>query len=74
MSKRILVVEDQPDSRRIIRDILAASDYQITEAENGERPAQNPFELPMERPLMRGTFDCLAVVFLFVIFARAFMQ
>ncbi len=24
MSKRILVVEDQPDSRRIIRDMLAA--------------------------------------------------
>jgi two-component system cell cycle response regulator DivK len=31
MSKRILVVEDQPDSRRIIRDMLAP-----TEAENGE--------------------------------------
>jgi CheY-like chemotaxis protein len=36
MSKRILVVEDQPDNRQIIRDMLAASDYQITEAENGE--------------------------------------
>jgi CheY-like chemotaxis protein len=37
MSKRILVVEDQPDNRQIIRDMLAATDYQITEAENGER-------------------------------------
>jgi hypothetical protein len=26
MSKRILVVEDQPDSRRIIRDMLAPTD------------------------------------------------
>ena len=36
MSKRILVVEDQPDSRQIIRDMLALTDYEITEAENGE--------------------------------------
>ena len=36
MSKRILVVEDQPDSRQVIRDMLASTDYEITEAENGE--------------------------------------
>ena len=36
MSKRILVVEDQPDARRIIRDMLASTNYEITEAENGE--------------------------------------
>src|SRR5437660_10705171 len=36
MSKRILVVEDQPDNRQIIRDMLAPADYEITEAENGE--------------------------------------
>ena len=36
MSKRIVVVEDQPDSRQIIRDMLAPTDYEITEAENGE--------------------------------------
>src|SRR5262249_37641896 len=36
MSKRILVVEDQPDNRQIIRDMLAPTDYEITEAENGE--------------------------------------
>ena len=35
MTKRILVVEDQPDSRRIIRDMLASTDYEIIEAENG---------------------------------------
>jgi len=36
MSKRILVVEDQPDNRQIIRGMLAPTDYEITEAENGE--------------------------------------
>jgi two-component system cell cycle response regulator DivK len=36
MSKRILVVEDQEDNRQIIRDMLSATDYQITEAENGQ--------------------------------------
>jgi len=35
MSKRILVVEDQPDNRQIVRDMLAPTDYEITEAENG---------------------------------------
>jgi two-component system cell cycle response regulator DivK len=36
MSKRILVVEDQEDNRQIIRDMLSATDYEITEAESGE--------------------------------------
>jgi CheY-like chemotaxis protein len=36
MSKRILVVEDQEDNRKIIRDMLSATDYEIAEAENGE--------------------------------------
>jgi two-component system, cell cycle response regulator DivK len=37
MSRRILVVEDQPDSRQIIRDMLAGTDCEITEAEDGEQ-------------------------------------
>ena len=37
MSKRILVVEDQPDNRQIIRDMLAPTDYEITEVEDGEQ-------------------------------------
>jgi two-component system cell cycle response regulator DivK len=37
MSKRILVVEDQEDNRQIIRDMLAGTDYEITESENGEQ-------------------------------------
>ena len=36
MTKHILIVEDQPDGRQIIRDMLAGTDYEITEAENGE--------------------------------------
>ena len=30
MSKRILVVEDQPDNRQIIRDLLAGIDKSLT--------------------------------------------
>ena len=37
MTKRILVVEDQQDNRQIIRDMLAATDYEMSEAENGEQ-------------------------------------
>jgi two-component system, cell cycle response regulator DivK len=37
MSKRILVVEDQPDNRQIIHDMLAPTDCEITEAEDGEQ-------------------------------------
>jgi two-component system, cell cycle response regulator DivK len=37
MSKRILVVEDQEDDRQIIRDVLAGTDYEITEAEDAEQ-------------------------------------
>ena len=36
MSKRILVVEDQEDNRRILRDLLTNAGYEIIEAENGE--------------------------------------
>jgi len=41
MTKRILVVEDQADNRQIIRDMLAGTDYEITEAENGEEAPEN---------------------------------
>ena len=40
MSKRILVVEDQADGRQIIRDMLAPTDYEIIEAEDGEQALQ----------------------------------
>ena len=37
MSKRILVVEDQDDNRRILRDLLTASGYELVEAVDGEQ-------------------------------------
>ena len=36
MSKRILIVEDQEDNRRIIRDVLRRAGYQTDEATTGE--------------------------------------
>ena len=36
MSKAILVVEDQEDSRRIMRDLLTSAGYEIIEAVTGE--------------------------------------
>jgi two-component system, cell cycle response regulator DivK len=60
-SKRILVVEDQPDNRQIIRDLLAPTDYEITEAENGEQAlaaiAKQPPDLilmDIQLPIMDG--------------------
>ena len=37
MTKRILIVEDHEDARRILHDMLASTDYQLVEAENGEQ-------------------------------------
>jgi two-component system, cell cycle response regulator DivK len=36
MTKCILLVEDQEDNRRILRDLLTSAEYDVTEAENGE--------------------------------------
>ena len=35
MSKRILVVEDQEDNRRIMRDLLTSADFEVIEAVDG---------------------------------------
>jgi two-component system, cell cycle response regulator DivK len=35
--KAILVVEDEEDSRKILRDLLSTAAYEMTEAENGEQ-------------------------------------
>jgi two-component system, cell cycle response regulator DivK len=37
MGKRILVIEDQEDNRRIMRDLLAASGYESMEAVTGDQ-------------------------------------
>jgi two-component system, cell cycle response regulator DivK len=36
MSQRILVIEDQPDNRQILRDLLTSADFEVIEAEDGE--------------------------------------
>ena len=36
MSKLVLVIEDQEDNRRIVRDLLTSAGYEVTEAVTGE--------------------------------------
>jgi two-component system cell cycle response regulator DivK len=36
MSKRVLVIEDQEDNRRIMRDLLTSAGYEMIEAVTGE--------------------------------------
>lgn len=36
MSKRVLVIEDHEDNRKIVRDLLTASGYEMLEANTGE--------------------------------------
>ena len=36
MSKRVLVIEDHEDNRKIVRDLLTASGYEMLEASSGE--------------------------------------
>jgi two-component system cell cycle response regulator DivK len=36
-NRRILVVEDQEDNRRILRDLLTSRGYDLVEAEDGEK-------------------------------------
>src|SRR5215469_15063702 len=37
MSKRILVVEDEEDNRKILRDLLTNAGFEMIEAEDGEK-------------------------------------
>ena len=36
MNKQILIVEDQEDNRRILRDLFANAGYELIEAKSGE--------------------------------------
>jgi two-component system, cell cycle response regulator DivK len=61
MSKRILVVEDQEDNRRILRDLLGSVGYQVLEAADGERgvtaaEAQRPdlILMDIQMPIVDG--------------------
>jgi two-component system cell cycle response regulator DivK len=37
MGKKILVVEDQEDNRRIVRDLLAHAGYEVIEVDDGQQ-------------------------------------
>ena len=51
MSKRILVVEDHEDNRRILRDLLGSAGYEMLEALTGEEAvAQAESERPGPDP------------------------
>jgi two-component system cell cycle response regulator DivK len=61
MSKCILVVEDQEDNRRILRDLLGNAGYKLIEAESGEEAltaidAQRPdlILMDIQLPVMDG--------------------
>jgi len=61
VNKRILVVEDQEDNRRILRDLLANAGYELIEAESGEEAltaveAQRPdlILMDIQLPVMDG--------------------
>ena len=61
MSKCILIVEDQEDNRRILRDMLGNAGYDLVEAESGEDAvaavAKQRFDLilmDIQLPVMDG--------------------
>ena len=45
MSRHVLVVEDQEDNRRIVRDLFLSAGYQVSEATNGEEALSMAEEL-----------------------------
>jgi two-component system cell cycle response regulator DivK len=62
VTKRILIVEDREDNRQILRDLLASTDYEIVEAENGVEALaavakQRPdlILMDIQLPVMDGT-------------------
>jgi two-component system, cell cycle response regulator DivK len=42
--RRILIVEDTPDNRQILRDLLTSAGYELIEATDGEAGAAAAFE------------------------------
>ena len=52
MSKTILVIEDQEDNRRILRDLLSNSGFTVTEATTGLQGVEKAAELKPDLILM----------------------
>ena len=68
MSKKILIVEDNPMNRRLIGDILKYHGYEIVEAENGEdgiRAAReqqpNLIIMDLQMPVKNG-YDAIRIL------------
>jgi two-component system cell cycle response regulator DivK len=61
MAKKILIVEDIPINRRLLRDILTYHGYEVIEAENGEEAVRIAREqkpdliiMDLQMPVMNG--------------------
>jgi two-component system, cell cycle response regulator DivK len=52
MSRKVLLVEDQEDNRRIVRDLLTSVGYQVEEAVTGEDGVRLAAEYPPDLILM----------------------
>lgn len=68
MSRKILIVEDIPMNRKLIRDILIYYGYEIIEAENGEKAVRIAREqkpdliiMDLQMPLMNG-FEAIKIL------------
>jgi len=61
MKKRILICEDEPDMRNILKSMVESADYEVLEAEDGERGIDIAFQkipdlilLDLKMPKMNG--------------------
>jgi two-component system cell cycle response regulator DivK len=61
VNKRILVVEDQEDNRRILRDMLGDAGYELIEAESGEE-ALTAVEAQRLKLLLRSGEQAIVVL------------
>jgi two-component system cell cycle response regulator DivK len=52
MTKRVLVIEDQADNRRILRDLLGSVGIEVSEAENGRLGVEMALSAPPDLILM----------------------
>ncbi|MFA4917852.1 MAG: response regulator [Thermodesulfovibrionales bacterium] len=68
MSKKILIIEDIPMNRRLVRDILTYHGYGVIEAENGEEAVRIAREqkpdliiMDLQMPVMNG-FEAIRIL------------
>ena len=61
MKKRILICEDEPDMRNILKSMVESADYEVLEAEDGEKGVDVAFQkipdlilLDLKMPKMNG--------------------